>query len=46
MDDELDRAEELGYVRYRCPHCGRIFYTDGDPRGECCAEPEDEEQAA
>ena len=37
-------AEDHGYQSYRCPHCGQTFWTDSDPRGECCqASDEDEE---
>ena len=43
MSVDEDRAEELGYVRYRCPHCGRTFHTDGDPNGECCQEQDEDE---
>lgn len=33
---DQDWADDHGYIRYKCPVCGRAFETDGDPRGECC----------
>lgn len=41
-------AEDHGYMRYRCGKCGRVFWSDGNPSGECCdasGEVDDEEEA-
>lgn len=44
-EDQEDWANDHGYCRYKCPECGRTFWTDGDPRGECCeVEGGDEEE--
>jgi hypothetical protein len=42
-DEMRKRADELGYVHYRCNVCGWSGWTDGDPRGECYCGPEEDE---
>jgi DNA-directed RNA polymerase subunit RPC12/RpoP len=43
MNHLYEWAEDHGYVSYRCPQCGKTFWTDSDPRGECCQASADEE---
>ena len=37
IDQELD---EHGYVQYRCPECGRVFWDDGCPMCPSCGDVE------
>lgn len=34
--DRDDLADELGMSRFRCPNCGKLDYSDGDPECSRC----------
>jgi hypothetical protein len=35
-------GDDHGYVSYHCPVCHKQFYSDSGPRGQCCQEPEED----
>lgn len=46
MTNDMDsRADNYGYVRYRCPRCHRLFWSDSGPNGNCpCGYEEETEE--
>ena len=35
-DERMDKADELGMTRFRCPSCGKLDYSDGESECSRC----------
>ena len=36
QDERMDAADELGMSRFRCPNCGKLDFSDGEPECSRC----------